>query len=111
MVIDEDPEEQNSNTNTGLFNNHQNLQIQNSSTSVDLKCRERVTDSDAEDQGHDFRKNMASSNAMGNEKVYYYLLALRNYIYFINIVICFYRMNNNSLAWVLHHQQLVNLHL
>lgn len=68
MVIDEDPDEQpanNSNSATTLY--HQNVETQNSGTSLDLKCRERVTDSDVEDAGHDFRKNLVNSHT--NEKV------------------------------------------
>ncbi|KAM7362771.1 putative transcription factor capicua isoform 2-T2 [Cochliomyia hominivorax] len=68
MIIDEEPDEQNNSNNGVSYSNHQNQQIQNSSTSVDLKCRERVTDSDAEDQGHDFRKNMTTSSTMVNDK-------------------------------------------
>lgn len=68
MVIDEDPDDQ-SNSNGGGLYNHSNLQIQQNSASVDLKCRERVTDSDVEDTGHDFRKNLVAG-AMGTDKVF-----------------------------------------
>ncbi|XP_075146465.1 putative transcription factor capicua [Haematobia irritans] len=69
MVIDEDPDEQqqqqqsvgNVNNSIGLYH-QQHMEAQNSNTSVDLKCRERVTDSDVEDTAHDFRKNLAGIN-------------------------------------------------
>uniref|UniRef100_A0A1I8QD54 HMG box domain-containing protein n=1 Tax=Stomoxys calcitrans TaxID=35570 RepID=A0A1I8QD54_STOCA len=64
MVIDEEPDEQQqqqstAGNNSGIGLYQQNVETQNSTTSVDLKCRERVTDSDIEDTGHDFRKNLA----------------------------------------------------
>ncbi|XP_046805452.1 putative transcription factor capicua [Lucilia cuprina] len=69
MVIDEDPDEQSNSNSGGLYNNHhhQNLQVKNTTESVDLQCRERVPDSDLEDAGHDFRKTIASG-ALGSDK-------------------------------------------
>lgn len=69
MVIVEDHDEQSNSNSGGMYNNNSNTQAQNSSTSVDLKCRERVTDSDIEDTGHDFRKTLAAANNLSNEKV------------------------------------------
>lgn len=73
MVIDEDPDDQcNSNNSSGAgITYSQNPPTQNSAStvSVDLKCRERVTDSDVEDAGHDFRKNLAVSGQNNCEKV------------------------------------------
>uniref|UniRef100_A0A1I8MG44 Uncharacterized protein n=1 Tax=Musca domestica TaxID=7370 RepID=A0A1I8MG44_MUSDO len=81
MVIDEDHDEQQQSNNNGNNNNNANFyhqqqqqqqqhEPQNStnSSSVDLKCRERVTDSDVEDTGHDYRKNLTAISHAASDK-------------------------------------------
>lgn len=69
MVIVEEPDEQSNSIGGVIYSNNSNAEMQNTSISVDLKCRERVTDSDIEDVGQDFRKTVASSCNSGNDKV------------------------------------------
>lgn len=69
MVIDEEDRKEMHVNKNGMRRQMEYMQkttAVSASTSVDLKCCERVTDSDVEDAGHDYRKVTSNSN----EKVY-----------------------------------------
>lgn len=69
-MIDEEPDEKSTSNSGAGHAKHQLQQMQpNSTASVDLKCRERVTDSDIEDTGNDLRKSIAAK-VLSSDKVF-----------------------------------------
>uniref|UniRef100_A0A1B0GDV0 HMG box domain-containing protein n=1 Tax=Glossina morsitans morsitans TaxID=37546 RepID=A0A1B0GDV0_GLOMM len=72
MVIDEEDRKEMHVNKNGMRRQMEYMQkttAVSASTSVDLKCCERVTDSDVEDAGHDYRKVTSNSNEKDEQHV------------------------------------------